>query len=161
MKKQQVEQKTRKSTLLLILFLFVLFNAIQLFRTSINTMFFTEDISGDYATVEATVVEFRPEKADKPEQEQKLIPVFSFLYEEEEETIEAPNFAFNRDRKLNQPFQLGEKYTLWVHKRWGKFMVPPIMGPEELGRSQMKISMIFLFLAIAIWIMRNKMTKKI
>ena len=161
MENQQIEQKTKKSTLLLVLFLFVLFNAAHLFRTSINTMFLTEDISGDYETVEATVVEFRPEKADKVERELKLIPVFSFLYKDVMEVMEAPDFAFNPDRKMLQPFQQGEKYTLWVHKRWGKLMVPPIMGPEELGRSQMKISGIFLLLAIAIWIMRNKLAKKV
>jgi hypothetical protein len=161
MKNQQIEQKSKKSTLLLVLFLFVLFNAVQLFRTSINTMFFTEDISGDYATVEATVVEFKPEKTEKAEQVLKLIPVFSFLYKDEVEVIEAPDFAFNRDKKMDQPFQQGEKYTLWVHKRWGKLMVPPIMGPEKLGRLQMKISAIFLLLAVAVWILRNRLAKKI
>ena len=71
-------------------------------------MFFTEDNRGDYATVEATVVEFRSEKREEPVQELKQMPVFSFLYKGEMETIESPNFAFNSDRKLNQPFQLGE-----------------------------------------------------
>ncbi len=160
MENTNIEKKPHKSTLLLVLFLFLLFNAVQLFRTSIKTMYFTEDISGDYAPIEATVIEFKPGIADNAKKEPRLIPVFSFLYKNEETTLEAPDFAFDMDKQAVQPFQKGETYTLWVHKRWGKLIQPPIMGPEELGRSQLRISGLFLLLAVAIWILRNKMAKK-
>jgi hypothetical protein len=159
MENTNTEKKPQKSTLLLVLFLFVLFNAVQLFRTSIKTIYFTEDISGDYAPVEATVIEFKTALPDNTEAP-RLIPVFSFLYKDEETTLEAPNFAFDREKLKTQPFQQGEKYSLWVHKRWGKLILPPVMGSEELGRSQLRISGLFLFLAVMIWILRNKIAKK-
>jgi len=161
MENKEMGKKTQKSTLLLVLFLFILFNAVQLFRTSIKTMYFTEDTSGDYAAIEATVVEFKPVIADTPEKKLQSIPVFSFLYKEEEVTMEAPDFIFDREKLGEQPFQQGETYTLWVHKRWGKLILPPVMGPEELGRSQLKLSAVFLLLAVAIWILRNKLAKKL
>lgn len=160
MENKNIGKKPQKSTLLLVLFLFLLFNAVQLFRTSIQTLYFTEDTSGDYASIEATVIEFKPCMPDNAKEDSQLIPVFSFLYKNEETTLEASNFAFDRERLRTQPFQQGEKYTLWVHKRWGKLILPPIMAPGELGRSQLLISCLFLFLAIAIWILRNKMAKK-
>ncbi len=160
MENKNIEKNPKKSTLLLLLFLFLLFNAVQLFRTSINTMYFTEDTSGDYASIEATVIEFKPGMVDKAEEDSQLIPVFSFLYKGKETTLEAPDFSFDREKIRTQPFKQGEKYILWVHKRWGKLTLPPIMAPEELGRSQLLISGLFLFLAISIWILRNKIAKK-
>jgi len=138
MENQQIEQKTQKSTLLLVIFLFILFNTVQIFRSGITSLYFTEDTSGDYATVEATLVDFKtvvPKKATAPT---KIIPVFSFFYNEKESTLEAPELAFKQDKLQTQPFQSGKKYTLWVHKRWGKLIVPPTMGPAERGRSQNK-----------------------
>jgi hypothetical protein len=161
MENKETEKKPQKSTLLFVLFLFLLFNAAHLFRTSINTLYFAEDTSGDYAAVEATLIEFRPDTAEKVEEEPpQLTPVFSFRYKEEEMTMEAPDFAFDQDKLGNQPFAQGEEYVLWVHKRWGKLILPPIMGQEELGRSQLRISALFLFLAVGIWILRNKLAKK-
>ena len=161
MENENREKKSQKSTLLLVLFLFVLFNAVQLFRTSIKTTYFTEDISGDYAPIEATVVEFKPAVVSNKAESSQLIPVFSFLYEDEETTLEGADFAFDRNKQKDQPFQPGETYSLWVHKRWGKLILPHVMAPEELGRTQLRISGLFLFLAVAIWILRNKLAKKI
>ena len=161
MENENIEKKSRYPTWQLVLFLFILFNTVQLFRTSIKTMYFTEDISGDYAPIEATVVELKPGITDNAEEEPDLIPVFSFVYKEKETTLAAPDFAFDQDQLRTQPFQLEETYTLWVHKRWGKLMLPPVMAPAELGRSQMRISGVFLLLAVAVWILRNKLAKKI
>jgi hypothetical protein len=161
METSKTESKTQKSTLLLVLFLFILFNAVQFCRTGINSLFFTEDISGDYAPIEATVVDFSAVTSDTEEKEEKYIPVFSFMYKEKKEVMEAPDFVFDAGKQLEQPFQKGEEYSLWVHKRWGKLMVPPVMGPEELGRSQLKISAAFLIMAVAVWILRNKLAKKV
>ncbi len=163
METKETKHKPQKSTLLLILFLFFLLNAAHLFRTSINTIYFTEDISGDYAPVEVTVIGFRSvltEKTKAAPEDEKLMPVFSFLYKEEETSREAPDFAFKQERTESQPYQLGEVYPLWIHKRWGTFMVPPVMGPAELGKSQLRISLVFLLLAVAIWILRNKIAVK-
>lgn len=153
------KQKPQKSTILLLLALFFLFNGGHLFRTSINTMYFTEDTSGDYSPIEAKVIEFRPGPAKDSEGTPLMIPVFSFLYKEKEVTMEAPDFAFRHDEELSQPFQMGKEYPLWVHKRWGKLIVPPIMAPAELGRSQLRISGLFFFLAVGVWILRNKLAK--
>ncbi len=161
MENKNIEQKTEKSIILLVLFLFILFNAVQLFRTGIKTMYFTEDISGEYAPIEATVVEFKPGQSGITDEESELIPVFSFLYKEKETTLDAPDFAFDREQLSTQPFQQGETYTLWVHKRWGKLILPPVMAPADLGRSQLRISGVFLLLAVAVWILRNKLAKKI
>ncbi len=160
METKETEKKQQKSTFLFVLSLLFLLNGAHLFRTSINTTFFTEDISGDYTAVEATVIEYKTETADKAEEELKLIPVFSFPYKDDSATVEEENFAFDRDRLSNQPYQLDETYSLWVHKRWGKLIVPPIMAPKELGRSQLYISLVFLLLAVAVWILRNKIADK-
>jgi hypothetical protein len=160
MEHKQTEQKPQKSTLLLIVFLFILFNAVQLFRSGVTSRFFTEDISGDYASVEATLVSFKTNSEENSLDPPQSIPVFSFVYKEEQTTLDAPNFAFDATKRQIQPFQIGAKYSLWVHKRWGQLIVPPVMGPEERGRSQMKISGLFLFLAVAVWILRNKLAKR-
>lgn len=159
MENTQTSTKPQKSMLLLLLFFFFLFNGAHLFRTSINTIFFTEDISGDYSPIEATVLKFIPDPTEKVGESPRMIPVFSFLYKGEETILEASNFAFAKDKELKQPFQLDKKYPLWVHKRWGKLMVPPLMGPTELGRSQLWISGLFFLLAIATWILRNRLAK--
>jgi len=160
MENKEIETKPQKSTLLLVLFIIVLFNAVQLFRTSINNMYFTEDISGDYAVIKATVLEFKPVVADNTEDKPQNVPVFSFLYKEGEVILEAPDFIFDQEDLKSQPYQRGEEYTLWVHKRWGQLMVPPIMGPVELGKSQLRISLVFMLLTVAIWFLRNKLAKK-
>ncbi|AGF78044.1 hypothetical protein UWK_01484 [Desulfocapsa sulfexigens DSM 10523] len=159
MENAQSEQKPQKSTILLLLALFFLFNGGHLFRTSVNTMYFTEDTSSDYSPIDATVIEFKIHSAKNSEAPPRMIPVFSFLYKEKETILEAPDFAFDQDKQLSQPFQMGKEYSLWVHKRWGKLIVPPIMAPAELGRSQLRISILFFFLAVGIWILRNKLAK--
>ena len=160
MENTKTEIRPPKSTILLVLFLFLLFNAAHLFRTSINTLYFAEDTSSDYAPVQATVVKLQPEMTDEAAEEPRIIPIFSFLYKGEKKTMEAPKLAFQQSVKTEQPFTQGQKYTLWVHKRWGELILPPAMGQKELGRSQMVISAVFLLLAISIWILRNKMGAK-
>ncbi len=126
-------------------------------------MYFTEDISGDYVPVEVTVSRFKPvvtEKTKTAAEDLKLVPVFSFLFGGEETIKEAPAFAFKEARIKTQPYQMGEEYSLWIHKRWGTFIVPPVMAPAELGRSQLRISLLFLLLAAGLWILRNKLAVK-
>ncbi len=159
MENKQTNTTPQKSTILLLLALFFLFNGAHLFRTSINTTFFTEDISDDYSPIEATVLKFVPDPTEKVGEASNMIPVFSFSYKGEATLLEAPDFSFVKDKELKQPFQLGKEYSLWVHKRWGKLMVPPLMKPAELGRSQLWISGLFFLLAIATWILRNKLAK--
>ncbi|MCK5070263.1 MAG: hypothetical protein KAR01_06965 [Desulfocapsa sp.] len=159
MENKNSDTKPQKSMILLLLAIFFLFNGAQLFRTSINTTFFTEDISGDYSPIEATVLKFIPDPTERIGKSPHMIPVFSFLYKGEETVLEATDFAFAKDRELKQPFQLEKEYSLWVHKRWGKLMVPPLMGPAELGRSQLWLSGLFFLLAIGTWILRNKLAK--
>ncbi len=155
-----MKKKSQKSTFLLILFLFLLFNAAHLFRTSINTLYFTKDTSSDYAVVEVTVDGFKDGSADNIKKESQSIPVFSFMYEGKKMVIEESDFAFYKNREKTQPFQKGEVYTMWVHKRWGKMKVPPFMNPRERGRSQLSMSVLFLLLAVGVWLLRNRFAKR-
>jgi len=160
MENKQIESKTGKSTLLLVLFVVILYNSVQICRTGINTLFFTEDVSGDYTSVEATVVAFKSVGEDRITKRPRSVPVFSFSYQEEEVQVEAKGFIFDTKNLSNQPYQKGKTYTLWVHKRWGTLMVPPIMEPESLGKSQLKISAVLFFLAIGVLVLRSKLAKR-
>ncbi len=92
-------KKAQKSTLLLLLSVFLLFNAAHLFRTSINTLYFTEDTSGDYAVVEATVIDFKPDSTDRATLDSRIIPVFSFSYKGKEVTLAEPDFSFHKSKQ--------------------------------------------------------------
>ncbi len=159
MKNRQTEKKQQKSTILLLLFIFVLFNAALIFRASVNTLYFTEDTSGDYAPVQATVKELQPDATVQEGEEPRIIPIFSFIYKGEEMTMEAPRLAFTQAQR-GQTFKQGEEHTLWVHKNRGELLLPPKAGQKETGRSQLVISAVFLLLSIMIWILRNKIAAK-
>ncbi len=156
MENTQTEKKQQKSTILLLLFIFVLFNAALMFRASVNTLYFTEDTSGEYAPVQATVKELKPDSSSQAQEEPRIIPVFIFSYKGKEMTMEAPRLAFTQAAQMGQIFKQGEEHTLWIHRRRGELILPPIMGHTETGRSQLLISAVFLLLAIAIWILRNR-----
>lgn len=156
MENKKTENRKQKSTILLLVAIFFLFNAALLFRASINTLFFTEDTSGEYTPVQATVKELRPDPSIQTHEEPRVTPVFTFSYKGKEMTMEAPRLAFTQTAQLGQIFKQGEEHTLWVHRRRGELILPPIMGHTETGRSQLLISVVFLLLAIAIWILRNR-----
>jgi len=159
MENKQTEQKRPKSTILLLLFIFILFNAALIFRAGINTLFFTEDTSSDYIRVQAMVKKLQPDTAVKEGEEPRITPIFSFVYKGKELTMEAPGLAFTQAQR-GQSFKQGEEHTLWVHKNRGELIVPPRAGLQEIGRSQLLISGVFLLLAIGIWIVRNRFAAK-
>ena len=159
MENKQTEQKRPKSTILLLLFIFILFNAALIFRAGINTLFFTEDTSSDYVRVQAMVKKLQPDTAVKEGEEPRITPIFSFVYKGKELTMEAPGLAFTQAQR-GQSFKQGEEHTLWVHKNRGELIVPPRAGLQEIGRSQLLISGVFLLLAIGIWIVRNRFAAK-
>jgi hypothetical protein len=159
MENNQTERKRPKSTILLLLFIFILFNAGMIFRAGINTLYFTEDTSSDYAPVQATVKKLQPDTTVKEGKKPRITPIFSFVYKGEELTMEAPRLAFSQAQK-GQTFKQGEEHTLWVHKNRGELILPPKAGLQETGRSQLLISAVFLLLAIVIWIVRNRFGAK-
>lgn len=159
MENKQTEQKRPKSTILLLLFIFILFNAALIFRAGINTLFFTKDTSSDYVPVQAMVKKLQPDTMVKEGEEPRITPIFSFVYKGKELTMEAPMLAFTQAQRA-QSFKQGEEHTLWVHKNRGELILPPKAGLQEIGRSQLLISGVFLLLAIVIWIVRNRFGAK-
>jgi len=159
MKNKQTERKRPKSTILLLLFIFFLFNAGLMFRASINTLFFTLDSSSDYVPVQATVKKLQPDTTVKEGEEPRITPIFSFVYKGKELTMEAPMLAFTQAQR-GQTFKQGEEHTLWVHKNRGELILPPKAGQKEIGRSQLVLSAVFLLLALVIWMVRNRFGAK-
>jgi hypothetical protein len=159
MKNTLPEKRQPKSTILLLLFIGILFYAGLMFRAGLNTLFFVKDTSMDYAPVHATVKDLQAEPTINREKTQRIIPVFSLHYKGEDITLEAPRLAFDQGIK-EPPFKRGEQYSLWVHKTRGELIVPPRAGQKEIGRSQMVISFTLLMLAVAIWILRNQIAAK-
>ncbi len=152
------KEKTKpKSIILLLLALFLLLNSALLFRAGINTIFFTEDISGDYAPVQAIVHELRVETDSEGVEPARILPVFTFMYNDEEQTMEAPGLVFKPSRPL---FRQGQKYTLWVHKYRGELIMPPKGSLQDMGRSQLMVSGICLLLAIGAWMLRMRQRAK-
>ncbi len=149
-------EKKQKSTILLLLVLFFIFNAGLIFKAGLNTLYFTEDTSADYAPVQATLKELRPDSTIEPGEEPRIIPVFSFMFKGEETTLEAPLLSFSQTQS-KQPFTVGEELDLWVQKYRGELILPPKSSQKEIGRSQMVISVVFLLLAIMIWMLRNRL----
>ncbi len=146
----------RKSTLLLIIALFFLFNAVLMFRAGINTLYFTKDTSSDYATVQATLTGMRNEtNASTTGQQPRIIPVFTFTYNGNELTMEAPGLAFTSTQGRDA-FEQGKTYTLWIHKYRGELVLPPKAGLAETGRSQLLTSAIFFCIAAVAWMIRGR-----
>ncbi len=160
MENKQTERKRPKSTILLLLFIFILFNAGMIFRAGVNTLYFTEDTSSDYVPVQAMVKKLQPDTSVKEGKEPRITPIFSFVYKGKELTMEAPRLAFTQAQR-GQTFKQGEEHTLWVHKNRGELILPPKAGLQEIGRSQLLISGVFLLLAIVIWIVRNRFGAKV
>lgn len=155
MENKHTEQKSKKSTLLLLLSIFFLFNAIMMFRAGINTLYFKHDTSSDYTTVQATVTDLKPDKNAKPGTPPRTIPTFTFDYNGKKITREAPELTFGPGI-ATPAFRQGEKYSLWVHLNRGELSIPPRATLKETGRSQLITSTIFVVLAIVVWIIRSR-----
>lgn len=161
MKNIQTDTIQKKSTILLLIFFFILLNAVLLLRAGINALYFTEDTSIEHSTVMATVKTLQPDTTLQNGDDPRLIPSFSFVFQGEEILTEAPELAFSTGTQQGQIFKEGEEYTLWLHKRSGDLLLPPFMGEKEIGRSQVVISGVFFLMAIAVWLLRNRMAKKV
>jgi len=159
MKNDQSENRPKKSTALLLISIFLVFNAALMFRAGMNTLYFKKNISSDYVPVEATVKELKPDANVKPGAPPRIIPVFSFRYNGQELTREAPELTFGMGI-TGRAFKQGETCTLWVHKNRGELMIPPRAGLRETGRSQLIISGISLLFAAVIWIVRGRTGRK-
>ena len=133
MENKQTEQKRPKSTILLLLFIFVLFNAGLIFRAGVNTLYFTEDTSSDYVPVQATVKKLQADTTVKEGEKPRITPIFSFEYKGKELTMEAPMLAFTQAQR-GQIFKQGEEHTLWVHKNRGELILPPQAGQKRRRR---------------------------
>ena len=156
---KQAEKERQKSIVLLVIFFFFLFNAAMMFRAGINTLYFTEDTSSDYAPVQARVEQLLPDMTVKQGEQPRITPVFSFTYKGKNITMEAPGLSFAPVQGRLRFKQDGE-YTLWVHKNRGELILPPQAGQKEIGRSQLLISGVFLLLAVAVWILRSRIAAK-
>ena len=152
MEHQNSAQRGQKSTFLLLVFIFFLFNTALMFRAGVNTLYFTEDTSADYVPVQAAVLELKPDDTVRPGKKNLLIPVFSFHYKGEEITRAAPGMSFSEGERSFSP---GEEHTLWVHRNRGELLLPPRLGQREIGRSQLVVSAFCLLLAIGTWKVRN------
>ncbi len=161
MKNIQTDTIRKKSTILLLVFFFILLNAVLLLRSSINALFFTEDTSIEYSTVLATVKTLRPDTSFQDGDDPRFIPRFTFVFQGEDILTEAPELAFSSGAQDGQIFKEGDEYTLWLHKRSGDLLLPPLMEQKAIGRSQLVISSVFFLLAIAVWVLRNRMAKKV
>ncbi len=153
---QQTQHKQQKSTPLLLLCIFLLFYAGLIFRAGINTLYFTQDASEDYAQIIAVIQDLQPDPSVRPGETPFLIPVFTFEYKGETMTLAAPNLHFSpAQKKLS--FKQGEEYPLWLHKIQGKLLLPPTASQKQIGRSQMVISAVCILLALVAWVLRNKL----
>lgn len=161
MKKAQSNVVQEKSTILLLVFLFILLNAALLFRSSINALYFAEEMSPEYASVQATVNALTPDTTVQNGENTRLIPTFSFVYRGKEILTDAPDLAFDVGTDKGETFKKGGEYTLWMHKKSGVFQLPPVMGQKEIGRSQLLLSGVFLLMAVAVWVLRNRMAIKV
>ena len=156
---QETQHKPKKSTLLLLLFIFLLFYAGLIFRAGINTLYFVKDASSDYVTVQAVTQDLQPDPATRPGDNPRFIPVFSLEYKGEKIALAAPGLTFTpADNKLS--FKQGKEYTLWLHKMRGELLLPPEASQKEIGRSQMVISAVCILLALITWTVRNRFTSK-
>ncbi len=152
---EPIEKPRHKSTLLLIVTLFFLFNAVLMFRAGINTLYFTKDTSSDYAPVQAILTDMRKEASAGTGNQSRIIPVFTFEYNGNELTMEAPGLAFTSTQGRNA-FEQGKTYTLWIHKYRGELILPPKASLKETGRSQLLTCAIFFCIALVAWMVRSR-----
>jgi hypothetical protein len=73
----------------------------------------------------------------------------------------APDLAFTLAAQKRSGFEQDEEHTLWLHKYRGELVLPPIIDQNEMGRSQLFVSTVFLLLALGTWMLRNRFGKKI
>ncbi|MCF6187005.1 MAG: hypothetical protein L3J49_05945 [Desulfobulbaceae bacterium] len=144
----------QKSTILLLLVLFCLFNAAMLFRAAVNTLYFLEDAGKDYTEITATVTELQPEQ-DPSDNRQLITPVFSFDYKGEMMTRKAPALQYVPRESGTAPYRVGDVVSLWIHDFQGDIIVPPKLSRRDIGISQLVVSALSLVLALVLWKIRN------
>lgn len=150
----------QKSTILLLLVLFCLFNTAMLFRAAVNTLYFMEDAGKDYTEITATVAELLPEQ-DPADNAKKLItPVFSFDYKGEMMTRKAPALQYAPRESGVAPYRVGDEISLWIHDFQGDIIVPPKLSRKDIGISQLVVSALSLVLAIILWKVRNALARR-
>ncbi len=142
----------QKSTILLLLVLFCLFNAAMLFRAAVNTLYFLEDAGKDYTEITATVTELQPEQDPY---RQLITPVFSFDYKGEMMTRKAPALQYVPRESGTAPYRVGDVVSLWIHDFQGDIIVPPKLSRRDIGISQLVVSALSLVLALVLWKIRN------
>ena len=154
MKKQVADGVGQKSTILLLLVLFCLFNAAMLFRAAVNTLYFLEDAGKDYTEITATVTELQPEQ-DPADNKKLITPVFSFDYKGEMMTRKAPALQYVPRKSGSAPYKVGDVVSLWIHDFQGDIIVPPKLSRRDIGISQLVVSALSLVLALILWKIRN------
>lgn len=150
---------SRKSTILLLLIIFCLFNTALLFRAAVNTLYFMEDPGKDYSEITATVTDLLPEKAPSGVKNKLITPVFSFDYKGETMTREAPALHFAQQEKSTPPYRIGDEVTLWIHDYRGEIIQAPTLSRKDIGISQLVVSTLSLVLAIVLWKVRNVLAR--
>ena len=150
----------RKSTVLLLLIIFCLFNTALLFRAAINTLYFMEDPGKDYSEITATVTDLLPEKESPDESTGLITPVFSFDYKGEAMTREAPVLQYAQQETSTPPYRVGDEVSLWIHDYRGEIILPPTLSRKRVGVSQLVVSALSLVLAMVLWKVRNLLARK-
>jgi len=145
----------RKSTVLLLLIIFCLFNTALLFRAAVNTLYFLEDPGIDYSPITATVTDLMEEKEPPDESKGLVTPVFSFDYKGETMTREAPVLQYAQQETSIPPYRIGDEVSLWIHDYRGEIILPPTLSRKQVGVSQLVVSTLSLVLAIVLWKVRN------
>ncbi|MBU0947006.1 MAG: hypothetical protein KJ804_15860 [Proteobacteria bacterium] len=159
MSKQAVCESSQKSTFLLLLILFFLFNAAMLFRAAVNSLYFMEDPGKDYSEITATVTALLPENNPAAHEKAFITPVFSFSYQGEPMTREAPALHYPQ---LDKPpaYQMGDEVLLWINNYRGEIILPPPLSQKDTGISQLMISFLSFVLAMVLWKVRNLLAKR-
>jgi hypothetical protein len=152
----------RKSTVLLLVIIFCLFNAALLFRAGVNTLYFMEDAGKDYTAITATVTDLLANKKSSATDgnNRMITPVFSFNYKGETITREAPVLQYAQQETGTPPYRIGDEVDLWIHNFQGEIILPPAFSRKQVGISQFVVSALSLVLAMILWKVRNLLARK-
>jgi hypothetical protein len=159
MSTQGICESSQKSTILLVLMLFFLFNAAMLFRAAVNTLYFIEDPGKDYSEITATVTALLPEKDPAANDNVFITPVFSFTYKGEPMTREAPMLHYSQ-QDTPPAYRMGDELLLWINNYRGDIILPPPLSQKDTGISQLMISFLSFVLAMLLWRIRNVLAKR-
>lgn len=150
----------KKSTLLLILTIICLVNTALVFRAGVNTLYFLDDPSEDYAPVTGTVISIRETTDPKEVNTRVMVPTFSFLYREKMMEREAPALQWTAVSPLDEPYRVNQQVSLWVHKYRGEIILPPQATQQSIGISQLVVAGLSLVQAMVFWWLRGYLYQK-